>query len=1242
MNFTIYSIGDSEFLEQILIALAMITQTNDFGAMVSLGLLVGVFSTIVSAIAKGGQGIEFQHVLLGYILWGTMFVPTTTVNIEDSYTGQVRVVANVPIGPAAAGGIISLVGYKVTELFEVAYGPIIPRVTETEFAESLKIISDIRNKASGSTVWRAMNADAGGGHVDLHRSWLNYIKDCSLKKIEIGLMTNNELVTQQVEVALKFDSTLFGTQIYTESSDADGQNLNCSEAWSDLNGKTKFLSNSVAALNAMLGLDSNKLNAGESSLTKTNNAINSLLGSSIDSQMYMKVAVLDPILLKAAASKHGQLQNIAGATMINQAIQQRNTTWAAEQTLFMSVVRPMLAFFEAFTYAIAPIMAFVMVLGAKGIQLAGKYFTMLIWIQLWMPLLAIVNLYIYTVASRKMETYAAMTGHNWDSFYALNSSADIMQNWIATGGMLASSTPAIALMLIYGSAVTATHLAGRLKSDDTLNEKQVTPDLRGGAPLLNESSAYTGDATGGARQTGTEGTESGINIASAASSNTASTSTRQQQTASTFSTNAATQSTSTESGGISSALNQVGGQTIGSSQTELGKAVNTEGESLASNYTDSEQKTNAIKGVLGFQATAGVNASAGLATDKIAQILGKEGVAKGGGMDALRARVNGAMQNLGVKSPPGKGVAVAPQHNDGGSESPAASGPGIKAGLVGGVKVTGGMESSELNADTRKHDSSSSKGSSTQWSKEQQAALRQELSQGITGTEGQEYRETAAETNSEGVLSSAQEHTASTKSFQSAKAITNSLGQSGNFNPQQMAGKINGRSADGSQTNTGARQRLDQGLSTMPPQVKKAANDKSYQLEEYNKWSEEEAKTGGAVAALLNQANYVDPKTGEFDQENFDRGQSIVADTLGLANGQSVTAPTGSHDNSGITGPSGDYGDLKQNNDINPVDSTPLDDARNISGSSVKAAMAPGALDGSTVTADHGEKIQNAEQTHNENQSSAHAKQELPARHEINEGSERSVAGLAFGAADNIGAKAEAIAGGAGAALNAQNAYMGDFHEAYQAMSPDEKQELKQGLALAEQGQDDMLFDQFGAAGLPIKGAQMLGNQIIGAVMDGADHFNGGGNMREGAEGLSTQERGAYYASGMAEAASQGTEAYSSYMQEYGGEVKASMGQQAQDNHNLTANQAAVFTETYDSNPVSMNAAVQNLKGEYAMRDDDNQPMKNDDGTWKLSEQNEKFTDNMVERLQEAPGLGDQSASHLQPIGNYNQRTGRS
>lgn len=220
-------------------------------------------------------------------------------------------------------------------------------------------------------------------------------------------------------------------------------------------------------------------------LPKVQDAFDALAGSgAVDALHYMKMAAILPMFEKGIVGRHEDAMHWNKAAMVEQAIQQRNTQWAAEETLFNRIVRPMMAFIEGLSYALAPMMAFVIMLGALGIRMNIAYFSMLLWIQLWMPILAVVNLFIQMAASAKM---AALTGatFNLPSIYGIYKLDQELQNWIAIGGMLAASTPAITLMLIYRGAVTATHFLSRMDSGDHVNERITTPDVIGPAPVLN-------------------------------------------------------------------------------------------------------------------------------------------------------------------------------------------------------------------------------------------------------------------------------------------------------------------------------------------------------------------------------------------------------------------------------------------------------------------------------------------------------------------------------------------------------------------------------------------------------------------------------------------------------------------------------------------------------------------------------------------------------------------------------------
>ena len=172
--------------------------------------------------------------------------------------------------------------------------------------------------------------------------------------------------------------------------------------------------------------------------------------------------------------------------MTQQAILQRNTQWAGEQHLFLSSMRAMMAYIEGFVFAVTPLMGLLVCVGLFGVRLAFKYLMLLLWIQLWMPVLAINNLYITLVSQGAMAALSAPI----TSFTGIMESGPILEYWLGVGGLMAASTPALVLMLLYGSAITATHLAGRMQSGDFVNEKIPAPDIMMPGSAINQQAGW--------------------------------------------------------------------------------------------------------------------------------------------------------------------------------------------------------------------------------------------------------------------------------------------------------------------------------------------------------------------------------------------------------------------------------------------------------------------------------------------------------------------------------------------------------------------------------------------------------------------------------------------------------------------------------------------------------------------------------------------------------------------------------
>lgn len=1184
MDFTIYSIGDSLFLEQVLIALAMISGVPDFEVMIKVGLVIGVFSIAINAIMKGGKEIEFAHFFVGLLIYLIMFVPTATVNIEDTYSGAVRTVANVPIGAAAAGGIISLIGYKTTEMFELAYGPVVPRITETQFAESLSVLNNIRKKATDPAIWKGINADAGGGNVDVRRSYLNYIKDCTLKKVDLGIMKIDDLYNGNIMTVLPFNIHTFGTKIYLEPSNAKGQYRSCAHAWTDLTAISFSGGETEDALKAVLGFDDNKLAIGETAFGKTTTAISLLLGASVHANTYLTMALLEPVMAQAAANKYNDLNDFAGATMINQALQQRNTEWAAEQTLFMTIVRPMLAFFEAFIYAIFPIMAFVIVLGAKGIQLAGKYFTMIIWIQLWMPLLAIVNLYIHTAAKANFTSYTAIATHNWNSFYALDKTSDIAQHWIATGGLLAASTPALALMLIYGSAVTATHLAGRLKGSDHINEKIPTPDAVSSKPMHDIASQYSGSMVGGVALTGTQSSIGNLTIGSQSSGTVqsgASTANAMNQQFTESLDNTFNSGTSTSQ--QYATLQSIGASTSAGS-TNISQHANTRAMELANTHQELKGHEEAVAGQIGLQASAALQSS------------------KNSGLAALAEQV---------------GMPV----------------PQLKAMLKGS------MASSTKDSSSESSGNSSKSSTGFAFSAQEQANYNNELSAGIVKQQGDTTSSTWGSAASSSMKEASSALFTANKEFRESSQFQEAIGKTTNTPLNEIAGLMNGSGMDG---DNAVSERLNDAWNQQFASHGKVAEDAAKKEQMYKEWgySEPIARDMARMDSLLSAANYTD-QNGNTDNQALQNGFQLVASVAQQATGQSISGNPNAWENENLKTPDVNIEEMTQKaDDMQPVDNNGQEEVKNNALNQAPPSSTDIAGGGAVKQQSHDNNEQlltNSREAEAETKAEAlqNAEEEIKNNY-TSQGMAAQTIGAITNAADWSARTAEKYSGAASSYMDKIDEGDKQAYGAYRNMSEEDQEQFRE----AQQSQDAALFDSLPAiAALPIKGAQMVGNAVLGAMISAGDAIRNNGELSEIAQNMSFEERGAFYSMALAESvAIGGPQAAQEFMENHGAEFTQAQTDFAYHELGLKGEgQAEVYAASFETTPAKMQAAINQLEAPYATTDEHGNAQWDDaNNQWELTPEDRELTTAIADTIYNSTDAGDKAGSYLAPIANYN------
>lgn len=505
--FEIISAADGDFLVEVLNGVAMLVGGGNFRGMMMLGMVIGLL--IVGARALLTQRLELQWVLIGWLMYAVMFVPTVTVTVEDLATGNTNPVDNVPIGVAAIGTVTSQLGLGMAEAFQTVFAP--PGTPGsgpiTGYADSLNILAAMREPGYGD----ANDAAAGAAvNVDMQRTVSRYLRDCVLYAIAVedsplSLTWERLRTSPNLLEDIRVDAVSWWTVTYLDPADADGTPQTCQAAYAAIAGQLNgggFQTEWFEYLGAKLGVDNAQ--------AEVQDAMDHLFGVGGNAQQFMRNALLAKELQLADLDYQAAVGNSAGVIMRTQAIEQRRVQWAAEKTLFEEMARPLMGYIEGFFYAVSPIMAFVFVLGQFGVMLFGRYLLLAAWIQLWMPIMAINNLYINRAAERSLEELSA-GGMDLMSMTGLDSVWTEAASWIAVGGMMAAATPLLALMLLTGSYFAMTQLTNRMAGRDFTNEKTMAPDLMQPAPVASLGAQFSQEAhwlTGhvyGTRRPGAEG-----------------------------------------------------------------------------------------------------------------------------------------------------------------------------------------------------------------------------------------------------------------------------------------------------------------------------------------------------------------------------------------------------------------------------------------------------------------------------------------------------------------------------------------------------------------------------------------------------------------------------------------------------------------------------------------------------------------------------------------------------------------
>jgi hypothetical protein len=523
-TFEIYSIGDGLFMRRIIDSISAMNNAGVLLDLVALSMMLGLLIMAFRNVAAGGSKLDLGSTLVSLILGVTLFGMKATVVIHDmNYApGEVDqpsyVVDNVPFGVAAAGYIISGIGYELTLKMEQGYGLYSgsrSSMIEGGFGNTLSWINQLR-------AWEnPMFTDGGSGDAARFReNMTEYMKSCVLPGVEMGHLSLPQILSTTniwsegtpTSGGIGYPSVWLSTKY--RSSGGSPQSVTCEYAWEHLDAEHDVVFDAYA--NALAKSQLGQSTSGQDVETALSEAYDSIGVSTSQMQELVVAGAVGVSLELALKGRDSASLEANSKLMIEQAAMQRSVQWAAEETMFRRIMRPMMAFFESLMYALAPFMALAIGLGSYGIQTVGKYLMLSIWVALWMPVLSIIELYQVTMMQHAVNAMM----HGLDGYQTINGISIAGSNelrsqaieWLSTGAAMAAFTPAITMALVWGGAITASSLANQIRGADTINEKVSAPDIVNPSAATNVGPRHEHSAFGGGHMGGAGGAIPTINV----------------------------------------------------------------------------------------------------------------------------------------------------------------------------------------------------------------------------------------------------------------------------------------------------------------------------------------------------------------------------------------------------------------------------------------------------------------------------------------------------------------------------------------------------------------------------------------------------------------------------------------------------------------------------------------------------------------------------------------------------------
>lgn len=497
MNFEILVLGDGAYTFAVLNAVASI---KSYGVLGSIGGMIGLLLMWSQGMMSGGQKFEAQWILVSIVVFWILFIPRvdkvmiTEVMTQPGKSGpRSFVVDNVPLGLAGIGYFTSNVTSKLTGLMETSFGSATDetRGTTGGLGQNLMLMASMRNLLGSRNFTDASSDPSRPGYLEAYReNAANFLSNCVYPLVNNGVVSKASVMNSPGLSGYLNDAFANDVSQTRWNNNGAKMNVSCKTARDSLQDQAndRLLTAFDAAAKATgSSADSAKIQSAFGGFT--NQAAEQM-------QTMMAVSIFNSVAAEAAVRGGLSAAETQSIIMVEEAAARRNVQWAGEENLFIRILRPIVSFFETLFYSLAPIMALVCTMGPFGWKMIGKYLMLTIWVGLWFPMLAITQLYSNVTMKNFFDLLNVPAGQSF-SPEQLNMIANQSMDALGAASALTAATPALAMSLMFGGAVSMSYLAGRLQGSDMIDETKVAPQASSVAPIAQMGSGAMGSVGGG-------------------------------------------------------------------------------------------------------------------------------------------------------------------------------------------------------------------------------------------------------------------------------------------------------------------------------------------------------------------------------------------------------------------------------------------------------------------------------------------------------------------------------------------------------------------------------------------------------------------------------------------------------------------------------------------------------------------------------------------------------------------------